>query len=64
MNAPAYHLPGVKNTADVVAPTPARALNTGGASDDTGERTVAEGLSAALAGRQSAPARILGRPFP
>ena len=45
MNAPAYHLPGVKNTADVVTPTPARALNTGGVSDDTGERTVAEVLA-------------------
>jgi hypothetical protein len=28
------------------------------------ERAVAEGLSAALAGRQPPPARILGRPFP
>ena len=45
MNAPAYHLPGVKNTVDVVTPTPARALNTGGVSDDTGERTVAEVLA-------------------
>ena len=45
MNAPAYHLPGVKNASDVVAPTPARALNTGGVSDDTGARTVAEVLA-------------------
>jgi hypothetical protein len=45
MNTSAYNIPGVKTPETDVAKTPARALNTGRASDDTGERTVGEVLA-------------------
>ena len=45
MNTSTYNLPGVKTPETDVAKTPARALNTGGVSEDTGERTVGEVLA-------------------
>jgi probable Rubsico expression protein CbbX len=45
MNPSTYNLPGVKAPEPAVEKTPARALNTGGALDDTGERTVGEVLA-------------------
>jgi hypothetical protein len=45
MNTSTYNLPGVKTPETDVAKTPTRALNTGGTSEDTGERTVGEVLA-------------------